>query len=197
MGSHPSEYHVITKIQLYRVNHWSHDVLCQPHPNQHELDIHANHFSSYSSRSEITCKAHKTLQFFFRPEATNMKLSFQFSNATYLTLAIFLRSMSAMSLICLKCAIKWEKIPFLEDLINLLSQTIYAMREFCGPRTMAKDDEGRYACTYKNFLYLVSSIDDMHQYACVYICRVFIFWGNIRELIDSRQKVYRQLSRFF
>lgn len=63
MGSHPSEHHVITKIQLYRVNHWSHDVLCKPHPNQHELDIHANHFSSYSSRSEITSKAHKTLQF--------------------------------------------------------------------------------------------------------------------------------------
>lgn len=149
MGSHPSEHHVITKIQLYRVNHWSHDVLCQPHPNQHELDIHANHFSSYSSRSEITCKAHKTLQIFFRPEATNMKLSFQFSNATYLALAIFLRSMSSMSLICLKCAIKWGKNTVFGGFDKLtMSQTIYAMREFCGLRTMAKDEEGRYACTY-------------------------------------------------
>lgn len=153
-------------------------------------------FSSYSSRSEITCKAHKTLQFFFRQEATNMKLSFQFSNATYWTLAIFLRSISSMSLICLKCAIKWEKIPFLEDLINLLCHRRFMQWEsFADSGPWLRTTKGDILVHTKTFI-LVSSIDDMHQYACVYMCRVFIFWGNIRELIDSRQKVYTQLSRF-
>lgn len=140
MGSHPSEYHVITKIQLYRVNHWSHDVLCQPHPNQHELDIHANHFSSYSSRSEITSKAHKTLQFLAIISVLQCNV---FDVGDFSAFDVIYEF--NLSQVCDQMGKNTVFGGF--DKLTM-SQTIYAIIEFCGLRTMAKDDEGRYACTY-------------------------------------------------